>query len=121
MKESLLIKLDVISDRYGELSALLSDQEIISDQKKFRALSQEYAEIEPVVNCFQDYRNAEADIDEAESLLKDEDPDMREMASEAIAVAKQAIDTLSVDLQRLKDLFVQSFRELLILYFCLVF
>ena len=47
MKESLLIKLDVISDRYGELSALMSDQEIISDQKKFRALSQEYAEIEP--------------------------------------------------------------------------
>ncbi|MBQ77200.1 MAG: peptide chain release factor 1 [Cellvibrionales bacterium] len=101
MKESLLIKLDVISDRYGELSALLSDQEIISDQKKFRALSQEYAEIEPVVKCFQAYRNTEADIDEAESLLKDEDPDMREMASEAMAVARKAIEALSADLQRL--------------------
>ena len=40
-------------------------------------------------------------FDEAESLLKDEDPDMREMASEAMTVAKQAIEILLADLQRL--------------------
>lgn len=101
MKESLLTKLDVISDRYDDLNALLSDQETIADQKKFRALSQEYSEIEPVVKCFQAYRNTLADVDEAESLLKDEDPDMREMASEAMGVAKQALEGLAAELQQL--------------------
>ena len=79
MKESLLHKLDTISERYDELGALLSDQEIIGDQKKFRAFSQEYAEIESVVKCFQQYRAVQEEIAEAELLVKDEDPEMREM------------------------------------------
>ncbi|PCJ30490.1 MAG: peptide chain release factor 1, partial [Moraxellaceae bacterium] len=49
MKESLKIKLEHISERYEEIGVLLGDPEIIMDQNKFRKLSQEYAEIEPVV------------------------------------------------------------------------
>ena len=51
MKASLLSKLETIVERYEELAALLSDAEIISDQGRFRALSREYAELEPVVKC----------------------------------------------------------------------
>ena len=101
MKDSLLMKLDVISERYDELAALLSDQETIADQKKFRSFSQEYAEIEPVVKCFQDYRNALEELAEAESLLKDDDPEMRQMASEDLASSKKSIEILEAELQRL--------------------
>jgi peptide chain release factor 1 len=45
MKPSLFAKLDVIAERHEEISALLGDAEVISDQNKFRALSQEYAEL----------------------------------------------------------------------------
>ena len=55
MKDSLLKKLDVINDRFDELSALLSDQSIISEQEKFRSYSKEYADLEPVVKCYQAY------------------------------------------------------------------
>ena len=49
MKASIVTKLDNLLDRYEEIGALLSDGEIIANQDRFRGLSQEYAEIEPVV------------------------------------------------------------------------
>jgi protein subunit release factor A len=52
MKASLLNKLDVLQDRFEELTALLGDGEVISDQTKFRAYSKEYAEVEPVVATY---------------------------------------------------------------------
>lgn len=101
MKESLLVKLDSISERYDELSALLSDQETIADQKKFRAFSQEYSDIEPLVKCFGRYRGALEDLQEAEGLLKDDDAEMRELASEDYAASKKLIESLELELQQL--------------------
>ena len=43
MKASLLNKLDTLQDRFEELTALLGDAEVISDQTRFRAYSREYA------------------------------------------------------------------------------
>ena len=51
MKESILQKLETLQERYVEVGALLSESEIISDQNRFRELSREYAELEPVVNA----------------------------------------------------------------------
>ena len=51
MKESLLLRLDEISERYEELGVLLSDPSVISDQNKFRDFSKEYSDLEPVVNA----------------------------------------------------------------------
>ncbi|MCH1487452.1 MAG: peptide chain release factor 1 [Pseudomonadales bacterium] len=101
MKPSLFAKLDVIAERYEEISALLGDAEVISDQKKFRALSQEYAELEAVVLCYQKYSAAQEQIAEAEGLLKDDDPDMRELAEDDLAVGKASLEILSADLQSL--------------------
>lgn len=101
LKQSLLLKLESISERYVELGALLSDQEVIGDQQRFRAFSQEYAEVEPVVKCFNEYQSTQEQIDEAESLLKDDDPDMRELAADDLASGKARIETLEIDLQHL--------------------
>jgi peptide chain release factor 1 len=52
MKASILEKLDRLKERYEEVSALLSEAEVINNQTKFRELSKEYAELEPVVNAY---------------------------------------------------------------------
>ena len=56
MKASILAKLDNLNERYQEVAALLSDAETITDQNKFRDLSKEYAELEPVVKAYLDYQ-----------------------------------------------------------------
>ncbi|GAB3092666.1 peptide chain release factor 1 [Aestuariicella hydrocarbonica] len=101
MKASIREKLENLQDRYGEVAALLSDAEIISDQNRFRDLSKEYAELEPVVKCFAEYCQVMEDIDEAKSLLKDGDADMREMAQEELKESESRQEPLELELQRL--------------------
>lgn len=101
MKASILEKLDTLEERYVEVGALLSDSGIISDQNKFRELSREYAELEPVVECYGKFRETKGNLDEAKSLLKDGDADMREMAHEEIDINEAALAELEVELQKL--------------------
>lgn len=101
MKASILEKLDTLEERYVEVGALLSDSGIISDQNKFRELSREYAELEPVIDCYSEFRKAQANLDEAKSLLKDGDADMREMAKEEIEINEAAVAELEIELQKL--------------------
>lgn len=101
MKESIVTKLDNLADRYEELGALLSDGEVIGDQDKFRAFSREYAEVEPVVKCYGEYQQALENIEEAQSLLKDGDEDMREMAQEVLTEGQSLKEALEAQLQKL--------------------
>jgi peptide chain release factor 1 len=101
MKASILSKLDHLSDRYEEVGALLSDGDIISDQNRFRDLSKEYAELEPVVKSYQSYLSVLENIDEAKLLLKDSDPDMREMGQEEMRSGEAQREELELDLQKL--------------------
>ena len=101
MKPSVINKLETISDRLEEISALLADPDVMSDQNQFRDLSKEYAQIEPVVKCFKQYRKNQDDLEEAEILLKDDDPEMREMGAEEQKSAKTKQETLELELQKL--------------------
>jgi peptide chain release factor 1 len=101
MKASLINKLDLLQDRFEELTALLGDAEVISNQTQFRAYSKEYAEIEPVNQAFSAFRKVQSDLEGAQALLKDSDPDMREMAEEEVADAKEQLIELEATLQRM--------------------
>ena len=101
MKASILVKLDNLDDRYQEVAALLSDSETIADQNRFRDLSKEYAELEPVVKAYLDYRDVINNLQEAKLLLKDSDPDMRAMAQDELAEAENQIVPLELSLERL--------------------
>ena len=101
MKASLLNKLDVLQDRFEELTALLGDAEVISNQNHFRAYSKEYAEVEPVVSAYRQLRKVQGDLEGAQALLKDSDPDMREMAEDEVAEAKLQLVELEANLQRM--------------------
>ena len=99
MKESVRLKLEKLAERYEELAVLMSSPEIISDQDKFRSHSKEYAEIEPIVQAFENYNDAENDFAEAKLMAEDDDPDMREMAAEEYQSSKQRIEVLQGELQ----------------------
>ncbi len=101
MKASLLNKLDVLSDRFEELTALLGDADVISDQTQFRAYSREYAEVEPVIQVYKRLLKVRGDLESAQALLKDSDPDMREMAVEEAREAKENLVLLESDLQKM--------------------
>lgn len=99
MNKSVYLKLEGLVERFEEVQALLSDPETISNQDKFLALSKEFKQLEVVVNAFNDFRGAEDDLETAEEMLKEEDPDMREMAQEEFKAAKKAIEELEHELQ----------------------
>ena len=99
MKESLKHKLASRSERYEEVGRLLSQPDIIADQNRFRKLSQEYAEIEPIVVCYREYDEVISNIEEAESWLKD--PDLKEMGEEELSVNREKKETLEAQLQTL--------------------
>ncbi|MGR6872675.1 peptide chain release factor 1 [Pseudomonas sp. HK3] len=99
MKDSVKTKLQTLAERYEEIGHLLSDASVISNQDRFRALSKEYAEIEPVVKAFEEYTEAEGNLAEAHVLIQDPDPEMREMGQEELKSAKAEVERLEADLQ----------------------
>jgi peptide chain release factor 1 len=70
-------KLETLLERHEELAALLSNADIINDQKKFRDLSKEYSTLEKLVFCFKKYQQAQQALEDAELLLNDSDAEMR--------------------------------------------
>src|SRR6056300_1003166 len=101
MNPSIITKLETLKERYEELEALLSDAEVITEQEKFRNFSKEYAELEPIVQCFVKYQLAQSNLEEAKQLQKDSDPDVREMAEDEISGLEEELETLDIELQKL--------------------
>ena len=99
MNPSIERKLEGLIERYEEVQALLGEPDIISEQDKFRSLSKEYAQLEEVVSAFNSYRQAQSDLTAAHEMADDDDPEMREMANEEIADAKQRVESLENSLQ----------------------
>ncbi|WP_201593944.1 peptide chain release factor 1 [Psychrobacter vallis] len=92
MKESLRLRLDQMVDRYEEVTALLSDPSVISDNNKFRELSVEHSDLMDITTLWQNYVRAETDQADAEAMLKEaSDPDMKEMMIEEIDNARDTI------------------------------
>jgi peptide chain release factor 1 len=99
MKESLHLKLEKLLERQEELEGLLSDPKIISNQNKFRVLSQEYAEIRPIMICFNQYLKITKNIENAHDMLKEDDNEIRELAEEELKKAEGESRKLENELQ----------------------
>ena len=99
MKPSIHNKLESLTDRLEEINALLADPEVISDQNRFRSLSQEYAQVNPVVSCFRQYQTTLSDIETARQMLEEEDKEMQEMAQQELDSANARKEDLEQQLQ----------------------
>lgn len=99
MKDSIKAKLQSLIERHEEVSALLSEAGIISDQNKFRDLSKEYSHLEPIVKAFKEYTQALEDKQAAYEMLNEKDAELVEMAKEELKLANEAIEKLESELQ----------------------
>ncbi|MCO5763015.1 MAG: peptide chain release factor 1 [Gammaproteobacteria bacterium] len=99
MNSSIQGKLERLAERHTEITALLAEPEIQGDPSRFRALSQEYAQLDPLALAYGDFQRAELDLAAAEALLAD--AEMAELAREEIEVARQRCAILEPELLRL--------------------
>ncbi len=81
----MLEKLKGIKERYEQLTALLSDPAVIGDQNRYRELSKEQAGLTDIVNAYDEYKAADAEIESCKAMLEEaDDAAMREMIHEEL-------------------------------------
>jgi peptide chain release factor 1 len=99
MKASLRERLTQVAARHEEVGLLLSDPGTFSDQNRFRELSQEYAQLEPLVKAWQGWQQARAATEEAEAMLQESDPELRDMAAEDLEENRARCERLEGELR----------------------
>lgn len=92
MKDTMRDRLERLAHRLIEIDAMLSEPEVVEDMDNFRRLSRERAEIEPVVEVFNEYTSTEGDMEAAQEMMRD--PEMKEMGEEEFHLAKERIEAL---------------------------
>lgn len=101
MKDTIYNKLTVLKERHEELRALLSTEEVINVQNKFRALSKEYAELDPVINVFDKYLANQAVQAAMQEMLQDSDAEMQNLAKQELLQVEAEQEQLSNELYKL--------------------
>ena len=91
----ILQKLDGLTARFEEVSTLITDPEVIADRNRFVRLTKEYKGLEELLSAKRDYEQLLANLDEARSIvMNDDDPDLKEMAREEIAAGEARLPAL---------------------------
>ena len=101
MKESIHDRLQQVASRYEEVGLLLSEQQVLADQNRYRELSMEYAHLEPLAKAWREWRRVRAARDEARHMLSEPDPEMRAMAEEEIRGGEERLEALECEIQLL--------------------
>jgi len=100
----ILDKLEVVKNRWEEISEQMNDPEVMSDMKRYVKLNKDYKELEPLVTAYKDYKSILSNIEGAKEVLETEkDADFREMA-------KEELDQLNPE----KEILEEKIRMLLI-------
>ncbi len=81
-------KLEAIENRFHHVEERLSDPAVASDQESYVQYSKDYKELKLVVDAFQKYKKVLAGLEEANEMMKDEDPEMKEMAKAELSDLK---------------------------------
>ncbi len=88
-------RIEDIIRKYEDISMELNEPSVISDQDRFRKLMKEQKSLEPLVECYNQYKKCKETMEESLMMLDEEsDPDMKEMLKEELANAKDMIPEL---------------------------
>ncbi|HEY9143003.1 MAG TPA: peptide chain release factor 1 [Arenimonas sp.] len=96
MTPGLRRKLEALAERHEEVGRLLADPGVLADNSRFRTLSKEYAQLEPVAAGLAAWTQAQRDLQAAEGMR--DDPELRELAEEEIPAARQRLAELDQSL-----------------------
>jgi peptide chain release factor 1 len=98
----MLEKLQIIQQRFDEVSDLIIQPDIIADQKRYVQLNKEYKDLNKLVERGETYKTLLANQQEAEEILKDgSDPEMVEMAKMQLDEAKTELPKLEEEIKYL--------------------
>ncbi len=99
---NILDKLDGIVSRFEEVSTLITDPNVIGDQKRYVKLTKEYKDLQNIVNARKEYIDCISNLEDAKQVFSSEDdPEMREMAREEIEANEKRIPELEEEIKLL--------------------
>ncbi|MBR6233190.1 MAG: peptide chain release factor 1 [Erysipelotrichaceae bacterium] len=96
-----IIKLQEIEKRYNDINEELMKEDVVSDVKKYTKLSKEQAKIKASYDAYQNYKKYTSIIEDGEEMLKDPDPEIKEMAEMEIADAREKLEALNAHIEEL--------------------
>jgi len=99
VKSSVHERLHQAASRHEEVGLLLSQPEVFSDQNRFRELSMEYAQLEPLVKTWRKWLATRKSMEEARQMLGEAESDVREMAEEELREAASRLESLEQSIQ----------------------
>ena len=91
--------LEDILVRYEEIQEELNSPEIANDQDRYRKLMKEYSNLTPLVEKYKEYKDAKQTIEDSLAMMNEPDEEMRELAKEELASAKEAVARCEQDLK----------------------
>ena len=91
---TILEKLEGLVSRFEEVSTLITDPNVISDQKRYVKLTKEYKELGDIMNARKEYLQCINGLEEAKMMMNESDPEMKEMAREEAAACEARIPEL---------------------------
>lgn len=93
-------RLDDMLAHYEEVMQALNEPGVTDDQRRFRKLMKEQADLAPVVEAYTNYKKAKQDIEDSLLMLDEEsDEELREMAKEELNDAKKRVESLEQELK----------------------
>ena len=98
----MLEKLQIIQQRFDEVSDLIIQPDIIADQKRYVQLNKEYKDLQKLVDKANEYKTLTSNQEEAEEIIKDgSDAEMVEMAKMELEEAKEKLPQLEEEIKYL--------------------
>lgn len=103
IKETVLKQLESVVHQFRNVEEQMADPSVIADAKRYSGLAKQYRDLEPIIAAHREYHEANDDLTEYEAVLsgKNEDPELVEMAREALPETKERVEQAFFDLQRL--------------------
>ncbi len=101
MKASIHDRLEQAASRHEEVGLLLSQPDVFSNRDRFRELSREYAQLEPLIRSWKEWLATQEEIREARQMMKEADTDLREMAGEELESANRRLESVEKEIQLL--------------------
>ena len=93
-------KLEIVQQRFVEVSDLIIQPDIIADQKRYVQLNKEYKDLNKIVTKAEVYKSILSNIEEAETMIKEEtDPEMIDMAKMQLEEAKEQLPELEEEIR----------------------
>ncbi len=94
-------RLTGVEDRFLEVEKRLSDPDIIQNRESYQKYTREHADLSKIVTVYRKYKKTLMELDESMELLRDKDPDIKEMARDEVEALTLKRDNLEDDLKKL--------------------